>query len=399
MNFISSLEASKNWGISQRRISILASQGKIPGAKKVANNWLIPSEASKPLDGRYNINKKINESSFPFRFPIYSFSVPDNKVFIDTLSKDEKKVLKYEKMFNANTKGESYPYFEELLNKTPNPFVRMSCLYHLAFIDMLTQNFDLFDKHYKSLKEYVSKYSKQYPSLIYIQYDIELIIKGNISFTRYNDYETKVYDRSAYSYITALEFYQNVFSLLGGEGNVELSFYECMILNYENSGYYFVVEYMHIYIAIMYVLLKKDELVLSHLKKAIDIGIEHKIYSILAEHYNYLIEYMDKVLKDYPEDTRNKIVNDNRMFINSVNSIAEHFVGTKVQSLNVTDYKYIAYALRDTPNKVIALNLGVSESRISAKYSQLAEKFNVSSKQELVAKIKGSLVNPYLIIN
>lgn len=45
-------QASKKWKISQRRVQILCASGRIKGAFKLGENWAIPSECEKPLDGR-----------------------------------------------------------------------------------------------------------------------------------------------------------------------------------------------------------------------------------------------------------------------------------------------------------------------------------------------------------
>ena len=45
-------KASEKWGISDRRIRILCSQGKIDGAELIGKTWYLPDNATKPLDGR-----------------------------------------------------------------------------------------------------------------------------------------------------------------------------------------------------------------------------------------------------------------------------------------------------------------------------------------------------------
>ncbi len=52
-------DAAEKWGISDRRIRILCSEGKIFGAFKQGRYWLIPSNARKPYDGRYKSNEGI----------------------------------------------------------------------------------------------------------------------------------------------------------------------------------------------------------------------------------------------------------------------------------------------------------------------------------------------------
>ena len=53
MSVISAKDAAKKWGISQRRVAALCSDGRIPNAQRVGNMWVIPSEAEKPIDGRH----------------------------------------------------------------------------------------------------------------------------------------------------------------------------------------------------------------------------------------------------------------------------------------------------------------------------------------------------------
>lgn len=41
------------WGIKERRIRVLCSEGRIEGARKIGKIWFIPEDASKPIDKRY----------------------------------------------------------------------------------------------------------------------------------------------------------------------------------------------------------------------------------------------------------------------------------------------------------------------------------------------------------
>ena len=51
--FITVKEAAEKWGISERRIRVLCSEGKIVGAYQAGRSWKIPADAEKPSDGRY----------------------------------------------------------------------------------------------------------------------------------------------------------------------------------------------------------------------------------------------------------------------------------------------------------------------------------------------------------
>jgi hypothetical protein len=45
-------QAAALWGVSDRRVCALCSQGKIPGAVKAGKSYQIPADAKKPADGR-----------------------------------------------------------------------------------------------------------------------------------------------------------------------------------------------------------------------------------------------------------------------------------------------------------------------------------------------------------
>ena len=57
--FMTIKQASEKWGISDRRIRVLCSEGKIPGAYQDGRSWKIPSDAEKPADGRYKSRESI----------------------------------------------------------------------------------------------------------------------------------------------------------------------------------------------------------------------------------------------------------------------------------------------------------------------------------------------------
>lgn len=52
MDYLTTKQIAKKWGISERRVRIICSQDKINGAKRMGWIWLIPASAEKPVDGR-----------------------------------------------------------------------------------------------------------------------------------------------------------------------------------------------------------------------------------------------------------------------------------------------------------------------------------------------------------
>lgn len=52
MEYLTTVEMSKKWNISSRRIITLCTEGRIDGVIKKGKMWLIPSNAEKPRDER-----------------------------------------------------------------------------------------------------------------------------------------------------------------------------------------------------------------------------------------------------------------------------------------------------------------------------------------------------------
>ena len=57
MEYMTPSQAAQLWKISQRRVQILCSTGRIKGVFKLGNNWAIPCNTPKPYDQRIKSGK------------------------------------------------------------------------------------------------------------------------------------------------------------------------------------------------------------------------------------------------------------------------------------------------------------------------------------------------------
>lgn len=62
MEYLSTSEIAKIWGISRRRVTTLCSEGRVDGAVFAANTWLVPKDAKKPEDPRRVRNKGLDKA-------------------------------------------------------------------------------------------------------------------------------------------------------------------------------------------------------------------------------------------------------------------------------------------------------------------------------------------------
>lgn len=64
MDFMTAQQAAEKWGLSDRRVRVLCSEGKIPGTVKNGKSYQIPIDAQKPVDGRVKSNAKLSTVRF-----------------------------------------------------------------------------------------------------------------------------------------------------------------------------------------------------------------------------------------------------------------------------------------------------------------------------------------------
>ena len=61
MEYLSIKQTSEKWGITVRRIQVLCTEGRIPGATKIGSYWAIPLDAEKPNDKRIKSGKYVKK--------------------------------------------------------------------------------------------------------------------------------------------------------------------------------------------------------------------------------------------------------------------------------------------------------------------------------------------------
>lgn len=61
MDWMTTKEASKIWGVTMRRVQALCDNGQIPTAVKLGTMWVIPKGTPKPIDGRTKESKRVKK--------------------------------------------------------------------------------------------------------------------------------------------------------------------------------------------------------------------------------------------------------------------------------------------------------------------------------------------------
>ena len=75
MNIMTAKEAAELWGISKRRVALLCEQRRIKGAGKLGNNWVIPKDATKPVDQRIRSGKYIKNHANNCNYALKQYDI------------------------------------------------------------------------------------------------------------------------------------------------------------------------------------------------------------------------------------------------------------------------------------------------------------------------------------
>lgn len=74
MEYIEVAEAALRWNVPERKVTALARDGRIPGAKKDGKVWLIPGDCKLPADGRTKEARQRSEAGFDTEVTTVSYT-------------------------------------------------------------------------------------------------------------------------------------------------------------------------------------------------------------------------------------------------------------------------------------------------------------------------------------
>ena len=65
MKFLKIEEIAEKWGVSPRAVQLLCKDGKIAGAERFGRAWMIPEDATRPIDRRTRVGRVLDEDNQP----------------------------------------------------------------------------------------------------------------------------------------------------------------------------------------------------------------------------------------------------------------------------------------------------------------------------------------------
>ncbi len=383
MKFISSKQAAQAWGISPRRVALLASQGRISGAILTGNTWLIPDNAEKPADSRrkeFALQSKEPEAElYPY---IVCFVRSEDQV--NRFSPEEKQLYRACTLYEAGDFDAAAQLVEPLLTCTQLN-IRLGAQYLLSFICMYLADYASADKYAVLFQAEYHGICTPSPTLRLLFYAFEAEMGRTSRFVEsIGKLDFNAFSPELLPFVAGQKMYAELIKCNMGGKLPDITPYEVICLSCDAEGYAYAAMYLHILLTIFYATQGETEKEHSHLKRAIELCITHQLYFTLACLLSIMPETMEAMLISFPPEAKIRIQKIIEACVNArIEYAAYKRKRTVISLLKENDYRLISCCLRNCSINQMAEQFGLSRSGINKRLSILYDKLGVGSHKEL----------------
>jgi len=380
MKYMSAKEAAKKWELGERRVQFFCANGKIPNAKRIGNQWIIPADEPRPADGRTRIAKEKKDAA-PYHFPIFIFS--PLYATQDELDEDEKLLLQAQLLYLEDRRSESMQLCRDVLASTANSAVKIGAYAGIAYNAIVLALHTEYKNALAKIKKMVEAEEKHKEDYRLIYHG--LLYHGTWDANCILEIDTSALSRDALLYYTSLNM------LLSGIGSSVLtdsvfSLYEVMCRQAEEAGYEPFAMMLHFILAGDANHRDNAAAAFEHTKAGCTIGFRNDWTSYLAKYYFLASSAMDECLKEkgprYPAKIRAmalRNVNSWR-FINLI-----EYGNAPLEKVDVCDGEFLHLLVMGLTYKQVASSLGISVSTVSRKIQSLCDSLSFRNRNELIA--------------
>ncbi len=388
MEYLSTNEIAKNWGVSRKTVTRYAADGKIEGAYLVGNTWMIPAYARKEdctaKRSSEHENSQGSNGDPEFHFPLYLYL--NFQELKDTLQKpaEQKLYTAFEEALLGHY-GASYDLASEAFSEAEDLPFQITCLYLMARCRLYQNQYPQFMKHVLQLQKIFAKDFRHKKEMRTLLIDLESYYKGfdsllNISFDYTYDYSSE-----SFPIITTMMLYKQILLSLREKRSVDTTMYEMALKTFESKGVIYPSILLSSELAFIFYKQKQYKLSDQFAMYAYDLARKHNGYVMLSDLYSIAPKVLDRALKQSKKSIDPALVKMVKEHRKSYIGLMLYLKKPKsLFSLTNDDFDYIHYAINQYTNKEIAAEKGISENSVSQHYTKLYRSFNVGNKKELV---------------
>lgn len=383
MEYITTKEASAKWGISTSRITILANEGRIPGAQRFGRSWLIPFSAPKPPELKPDHSGSVRKQAKSFSLPLYLFRPDWSSAKEAQLSKQQRSLLLAEKAVLECRFAEAYELLQSIMSAPADKVTEIGCLWNAGLCCVALNKPQSFSRIFMRLQMLLAEDFPHRDDLIITIDILKTYVESIGSAANNADYNTDIHDQCLP--LTCLKAgYMNLTKEAVKSNSADTTLLELNLRFLKNTSAVIAVAMMHMHLLGIYCLRQDMTAAEKHAKAAVQLVFESKLYFPLVTYYRYFTSVLAPILAQYPEEFQEHchelIAQYEKNFSDFYSSINEYSV---ISKLTDEDYPYIYAVLKGQHNASIAEKLGLHPQTIQSRLAKLCKKFGVTTKKEL----------------
>ena len=389
MSKISSNELAKRWGVSQRQVQTYCKEGRIKGARRLGQIWLIPNDVVKPENPR--VNKKTNKVYWPFFFLLDRKLMQLNtteEMMANTTDVLKKKQLTGEMAYMQGDFKTVATCLEDLTDDSP------SYLCALAFstaAKVAMGDSQSFWENWLKLKTLHERFINHPEN----RHMIELV-QGLLAISAYApqhcpEWITNGVINSMPHSLRQMALYLRAKCLLALGRTTELISTAETMLSLSSTQNTIHDVYVYIILAHGYVYQDQKDRAYDTLLRAINLCIPKGFITPLVESISSLLGLTERCLRNtYPYLT-SPIISLHRQLSHSWLEVHNMLTHEKISScLTRREYQTALAVVGGLTNQECANRLGLSVSTVKGYLATIYQKLNISSRKELKSFIISS---------
>lgn len=381
MNFESAQEAANRLQVNVRTIQKWAKEGRIPGAKKVGRDWMIPLNVE-----QMNENAPIKEKKHVSSFLNCSFELGKASAIIQNIENEEERhLIEAEYYYYTGEREKATQIAESYLDSENSNYrylAALICLFsNISLGRMKVANFafdiiknDLFEElmfDETDKEKAIGVFVASAASVL-----LHIPIEGKPLLSKYMIYLPE--GLKAFScYILSLKAYL--------DNNYQMSFgIAKTALNIYGNQYPLPAIYLNLMCAIAMMNLMKLEDAEQFLMQAYQLAEKDQFIEVFGEHYGMTHAYMERLFKKDHPDVYMKIIQIAKSFGSGWLSMHNKQTNnTLTKELTPLEFTIAMLYNRNWKIKEISYHMNISERTLKNYLSVIYEKLGISSRKEL----------------
>lgn len=301
MEYLTVREAALKWNISERSVQNYCSNNKIPGAKCIGKQWMIPSSVERPADGRTKNSKQQVEIS-TYHFPLYVHS--GHYANKEALSDEERMLYDAEILFLTGEYYECILNCRQLQREAVSPSVIFGSHCTIGYAAMLLGLYTEYQRAVRSMKRIIRKETTH-------KADYELLLVGLVAHVTRNYSMVSKMETDKLSF-DALYYYRyllmlSAFVSLTIENSNTIHSFLTLLRELEIKGITPTALCVNCMLSAFYKRIGDLANQRLYIQKACDLAAQTHFTSLFIKYYFIQSKLMDQFLSEYDNDYKNML--------------------------------------------------------------------------------------------